>query len=168
MVVRHLLAIAILPFTVTVIIPAWLGRLDRLALQRPTGATQIAIFSLGVVLLGVGLVLFIAAVSRFIVDGKGTVAPWDPPRKFVVTGPYRFVRNPMISGVVFILFAEAALLRSQSLLAWALVFLAGNFVSIPLVEEPGLRARFGEPYDEYCRNVGRLIPRLTPWVPRDG
>ena len=60
------------------------------------------------------------------------------------------------------------MLRSQSLIVRALVFLAGNLVSIPLVEEPGLRARFGAPCEEYCRHVGRLVPRLTPWTPRDG
>ena len=74
----------------------------------------------------------------------------------------------MISGVVLILFAEAALLRSGQLATWALLFLAGNFVVIPVVEEPVLRQRFGAPYEEYCRNVGRLVPRFTPWTPRDG
>jgi protein-S-isoprenylcysteine O-methyltransferase Ste14 len=123
---------------------------------------------IGVPLLVIGLTLFTASLRRFAKDGEGTLAPWDPPRKFVVTGPYRFVRNPMISGVVLILFAESALLRSRPHLWWALAFLAANMVQIPLMEEPMLRARFGAAYDEYCRNVRRLIPRLTPWTPDDG
>lgn len=168
MIARHLLSIAILPVTVTVIVPAWLARSGGITMRMPSGVAEIALFAAGVGLLAIGLVLFVASLARFATEGKGTLAPWDPPRQFVVTGPYRYVRNPMISGVVLILFAEAALLRSQSQLMWAVLFLAGNFVHIPLVEEPALRKRFGAPYEEYCRHVGRLIPRLTPWAPRDG
>jgi protein-S-isoprenylcysteine O-methyltransferase Ste14 len=69
----------------------------------------------------------------------------------------------MISGVLFILFGEALLLLSQPHLTWALIFLGMNVLVIPLVEEPGLRRRFGDSYVEYCRNVPRLIPRLRPW-----
>jgi protein-S-isoprenylcysteine O-methyltransferase Ste14 len=168
MIARHLLSIAILPFTVTVLVPLWLARSGDVAMHMPTGAAPTALLALGLLLLAAGLLLFIASLARFVGEGKGTLAPWDPPKQFVVTGPYRFVRNPMISGVILILFGEAALFRSQPHLVWAALFLAGNFVHIPLVEEPALRRRFGASYDEYCRHVGRLIPRLTPWVPRDG
>jgi protein-S-isoprenylcysteine O-methyltransferase Ste14 len=166
MILRHLLSIAILPFTVTVIVPWWLAQSS--GISAPHGATDLALVALGALLLAVGLLLFGASLGRFAKDGDGTLAPWDPPRKFVVTGPYRFVRNPMISGVVLILLGEAALLRSGLQLTWALLFLAGNLVVIPLVEEPMLRNRFGAAYEEYCRNVGRLVPRLTPWTPGDG
>ena len=74
----------------------------------------------------------------------------------------------MLRQMAFEKFAKAALLRSGLLATWALLFLAGNFVVIPVVEEPMLRQRFGAPYEEYCRNVGRLVPRFTPWTPRDG
>jgi protein-S-isoprenylcysteine O-methyltransferase Ste14 len=69
----------------------------------------------------------------------------------------------MISGVLFVLFAESLLLLSMPHLQWALVFLVLNFVYIPLLEEPQLRARFGSDYVEYCRHVPRLVPRLRPW-----
>jgi protein-S-isoprenylcysteine O-methyltransferase Ste14 len=165
MIARHLLSIAILPFTVTVLVPWWLlGERNR-GWIAPADAGQIAIVILGAVLLVVGLALFVASLRRFSTEGEGTLAPWDPPRKFVVSGPYRFVRNPMISGVILILLAESALLRSAPLLTRALVFLAGNAVQIPLVEEPALRRRFGASYEEYCRHVGRLVPRLSPWRP---
>lgn len=80
-------------------------------------------------------------------------------------GPYRYVRNPMISGVLLVLFGEALILLSRAHLMWALTFLAINAVYIPLLEEPLLASRFGSAYDEYRRNVPRLFPRLRPWQP---
>jgi protein-S-isoprenylcysteine O-methyltransferase Ste14 len=166
MFLRHLASIAILPFTVTVVVPWWLAQSSGIEGARNAGGAALVIA--GVVLIGIGLLLFGSSLGRFAKDGAGTLAPWDPPKNFVVTGPYRFVRNPMISGVVLILFGESAMLRSGLHLTWALLFLAGNFVVIPLVEEPMLRARFGPAYDEYCRNEGRLVPRFTPWTPKGG
>lgn len=169
MALRQLLSIVILPFTVTVLIPRWLMREPiAAALGSVTGSPSGAALSfLGAVVILTGIPLFAWSLSRFAKDGKGTLAPWDPPRKFVVSGPYRYVRNPMISGVVLILFGEAALFQQASLLWWALIFLAANCIQIPLMEEPMLRARFGEPYSEYCRHVRRLVPRLTAWSPTE-
>ena len=115
-----------------------------------------------------GLLLFGASLRRFATEGEGTLAPWDPPRRLVVRGPYRYVRNPMISGVVMVLFGEAALLLSPAHLDWALIFLGINALYIPLLEEPLLALRFGEAYREYCRHVPRLVPRWRPWEPERG
>ena len=165
---RHLFAIAALPFVVTVAIPAWIAR--RRAIVFAIGSTPIErlLQLLGAALLMLGLVLFVSSLRRFATEGEGTLAPWDPPRKLVVRGPYRYVRNPMISGVVFILFAEAAVLRSVPHAQWALTFLFINLVYIPLFEEPQLEARFGESYREYRRHVPRIIPRLRPWQSSGG
>ena len=84
----------------------------------------------------------------------------------IVTGPYAYVRNPMITGVVLILISEALMLGSLAIGIWAIVFLIINMIYFPLSEEPGLRKRFGKEYDEYCKNVPRYIPRLTPWKPQ--
>ena len=166
MIARHLLSIAILPFTVTVLVPLWLlPRRDPTVFGLPVNGGALALMAIGLVLGVVGLILFVSSVLRFAADGKGTLAPWDPPKQFVATGPYRYVRNPMISGVILILFGEAALVQTREQLIWALTFLAGNAVLIPLMEEPLLRMKFGAPYEEYCRHVGRLIPRLRPWTP---
>ena len=164
-IIRHLVAIAVFPFTVTVLIPLWLGRRGESALVAGPGLLRILAQAAGVALLGVGAALFIASLRRF-AEGEGTLAPWDPPRRLVVRGPYRFVRNPMISGVVLVLFGESLVLLSRPHLTWALIFLGINAVYIPLLEEPLLANRFGEAYREYCRNVPRLIPRLRPWEPR--
>jgi protein-S-isoprenylcysteine O-methyltransferase Ste14 len=82
-----------------------------------------------------------------------------------VRGPYRHVRNPMISGVFAVLLGEAALLGSLPLLAWAAAFAAANTIWMPLVEEPGLVRRFGADYEAYRANVPRWVPRLRPWEP---
>ena len=111
----------------------------------------------------IGVVLFAASLHQFFSRGLGTLAPWDPPRHLVVRGPYRYVRNPMISGVISILCGEALLLRSLPHARWAGLFLIINAVYIPLLEEPMLRDRFGDDYVRYTRHVGRLIPRLRPW-----
>lgn len=97
--------------------------------------------------------------------GRGTLAPWDPTSRLVVRGPYRHVRNPMISGVLLVLLGEAAFLGSLPVLAWFAAVLAVNAVYFPLVEEPGLSRRFGEDYERYRANVPRWVPRLRPWEP---
>jgi protein-S-isoprenylcysteine O-methyltransferase Ste14 len=160
---RHLLAIAALPAMMTIVIPVWLARRNGTVLALATGA-PIVVQIAGAGLLASGVFLFAWSLRRFAGEGDGTLAPWDPPRKLVVHGPYRYVRNPMISGVVFVLFGEAAVLRSTPHLSWALTFLVINAIYIPLFEEPGLRQRFGESYVEYCRHVRRLVPRLRPWT----
>ena len=152
-----------LPFTVTVLVPVWLARRNGVALGLADTVPGIGLQAFGAVILGLGVGLFAASLERFATEGEGTLAPWDPPRRLVVRGPYRHVRNPMISGVALILFGEAAALVSRPHLLWALTFLAVNAIYIPLLEEPFLRERFGEAYREYCRNVPPLVPRLRPW-----
>jgi protein-S-isoprenylcysteine O-methyltransferase Ste14 len=158
---RHLFAIAVLPFTVAVLVPVWIG--GELAFASTAG--ELALQVTGLAALAVGLVLFAASLRHFATRGRGTLAPWDPPKNLVVTGPYRYVRNPMIAGVMFILFGEAGVLRSWPQTEWALTFLAINLVYIPLLEEPGLVLRFGDSYREYRRHVWMFVPRLRPWTP---
>src|SRR5262249_8839550 len=131
--------------------------------KRLLAEVRLSLLAFGAVLLFVGISLFAASLHQFPTRGRGTLAPWDPPRHLVVSGPYRFVRNPMISGVLFILFAEAAWFQSPRLLVWAGAFLVANWVYIPLIEEPQLIHRFGEPYREYCRHARRFLPRTRPW-----
>jgi len=161
--VRHALAIAVLPFTVAVLVPLWLARREGIAAAPAISAEGIAVQASGLGLLLVGLALFIASLRRFATEGRGTLAPWDPPRELVVRGPYRFGRNPMISGVLLVLVGEGLVLRSRAHLLWAGLFLAINALYIPLLEEPMLERRFGERYREYCRHVPRLVPRIRPW-----
>ena len=162
---RQLFAIAVLPLTMAVLIPFWLARRSGIALGLADSSERVLLQVAGLGLLAVGGLLFVASLRRFVTEGQGTLAPWDPPRRLVVRGPYRYVRNPMIAGVVFALFGEALLLLSRPHLTWALVFLGINSLYIPLFEEPQLARRFGAAYREYCGHVPRLFPRLTPWEP---
>jgi protein-S-isoprenylcysteine O-methyltransferase Ste14 len=153
---RHLLAIVILPGSVTLLVPA-------LILNGDTDLAPWPLAALGVALLAIGLGLFVWTVALFAGFGRGTLAPWDPPTKLVVRGPYRLVRNPMISAVLFVLLGEAALFGSPALLGWAGVVFAINATYFPLVEEPMLRDRFGADYDAYAARTPRWLPR--PWRP---
>jgi protein-S-isoprenylcysteine O-methyltransferase Ste14 len=117
----------------------------------------------GAFLAGFGLMLW--TVTLFLRFGRGTPAPWDPPKDLVVRGPYRHVRNPMISGVLLTLLAEALFSQSWPLAAWMGVFFIANAVYLPCVEEKRLARRFGDAYVVYRDNVPRWIPRLTPWNP---
>ena len=161
---RHLLAVAALPFVVTVVIPVWLARQNSIAVRVGAGPL-ILLQLLGAIILGTGLLLFAASLRRFATEGEGTLAPWDPPRQLVVRGPYRYVRNPMISGVLLVLIGESLVLLSGPHMGWALTFFVINAVYIPLLEEPQLAARFGASYETYRRHVPRLIPRIRPWEP---
>ncbi len=169
---RHLLSIALLPFTVSVLVPVWIARRFGVEPSLGGGFAAWLLQGLGIAFLILGLVFFATSLRRFATEGRGTLAPWDPPRALVVRGPYRYVRNPMISGVVLVLFGESLVLLSAAHAVWALCFLALNLVYIPLVEEPQLERRFGEPYLEYRRHVPRVVPRVRPWTsernPKDG
>lgn len=111
--------------------------------------------------------LFLAAKAMrlFVHEGEGTPAPWDPPLNFVVSGPYRYVRNPMLCAVILMILAEALALNSLPLLGWAFVFFLLNNVYFVFVEEPGLERRFGDRYLRYKEEVPRWVPRLRPYEP---
>jgi protein-S-isoprenylcysteine O-methyltransferase Ste14 len=95
--------------------------------------------------------------------GGGTPAPWEPIKNFVVLGPYRYVRNPMLIGVNLLLIAEAILLQSIPIFLWMVAFVIINTIYFALSEEPQLEKRFGQAYANYKRNVPRWIPRPTPY-----
>jgi protein-S-isoprenylcysteine O-methyltransferase Ste14 len=162
---RHVRAIGLLPGVVTVVVPAlivWTGDAVHVGWGLPAGVAVLPALA-GFALIVLGLVLIVRTVALFASVGRGTLAPWDPTSRLVVRGPYRHVRNPMISGVLCILLGEAALLGSVALLLWFAAVLAVNAVYMPLVEEPGLVRRFGEDYETYRAHVRRWVPSPRPW-----
>ena len=120
---------------------------------------------LAVVLFVPGIILAVWTSRLFLRVGEGTPAPWDPPKKLVVRGPYCHVRNPMISGVLILLVAEALVLRSWPILWWAAIFYGVNTIYFMKSEEPGLDRRFGDDYQRYKASVRRWVPRIRPWNP---
>jgi len=164
---RHVRAIGLLPVSATLVVPAvlvWTTGEVNIGWGLPPAAAWLPIL-LGAALIGLGLFLAVRTIALFARVGEGTLAPWDPTSRLVVLGPYRHVRNPMISGVLSILLGEAALLGSLPQLIWAALFLAANAIWMPLVEEPGLRRRFGAEYETYAAHVPRWLPRPRPWEP---
>ena len=154
-VLRHLLAIGLLPGVVAGVIPALILAGDELA--------SWPLIVLGGAALAIGLALIVQTVALFATVGKGTLAPWDPTGRLVVRGPYRRVRNPMISGVLCVLLGEALLFGSIGVLVWFAFVFVLNAVYFPLVEEPDLQQRFGADYEAYRAAVPRWLPRLRPW-----
>jgi len=158
-------AILILPGTVLVYIPAllvWLTQETSFAASFPPGSA--ILWLAGLLFAAAGLTLMIWTMQLFAVaGGGGTPAPWDPIKNFVVLGPYRYVRNPMLMGVNLVLVAEALLLQSIAILLWMITFVILNTIYFALSEEPELEKRFGDAYRDYKRNVPRWIPRLSPY-----
>ncbi|MGQ0538133.1 MAG: methyltransferase family protein [Gemmatimonadaceae bacterium] len=115
---------------------------------------------LGGVCVAVGAILLGACIWEFAHSGRGTLAPVDSPRRLVVRGPSRYVRNPMYLSVALIGLGELLLAPSWPLLAyWTLWFVLVNVFVIGY-EEPVLRRRFGDSYEDYGRAVGRWLPRF--------
>ena len=149
---------------VITVIPRWLMQHFDISFTAPAGPVESAIVSLGAILFMCGATLAGWSVLTFFFHGDGTLAPWDPPKRFVIVGPYRHVRNPMITGVFFMLLSQTLVLRSPIHGLWAAFFVVLNVTFIPLVEEPQLRARFGPSFDDYCRHVHRFLPTRAPYT----
>lgn len=164
---RQARAIALLPGTAALLVPAAIlaiaGGADvGFGLNGALAALPVLA---GLALSAAGLALWAWTVRLFARIGKGTLAPWDPTRHLVVEGPYRHLRNPMISAVLAVLIGEAAVFGSAALGAWSAAFFAVNSIHFVVYEEPDLERRFGEEYLEYRRHVPRWIPRRVAWVP---
>lgn len=117
----------------------------------------------GVACIAAGTLLLLACIWEFARRGRGTLSPVDPPKHLVVSGLYRFVRNPMYLSVTTIVLGEVLLSMSSGLLIyWAIWFGVVN-VFVMGYEEPALRRQFGADYDRYAHSVGRWLPRLSPY-----
>lgn len=114
---------------------------------------------IGLASIAVGVALLAACIWEFATRGRGTLSPLDPPRHLVVRGLYRYVRNPMYLSVTAIVLGEVLLTRSMPLLVYWIVWFITVNLFVLLYEEPTLRSQFGESYDDYCRSVGRWLPR---------
>jgi protein-S-isoprenylcysteine O-methyltransferase Ste14 len=118
------------------------------------GAAQIA----GAFVGASGAALALWCIATFIVVGRGTPAPFDPPRNLVIVGPYRWVRNPMYVGAALALAGAALFYESWALLGYCAAFLVITHLFVVAYEEPVLRATFRDTYVRYCERVRRWLP----------
>ena len=137
-----------------VFLPARLLSWSGIAPPVSIGAAQVAGTIVGVG----GAALALWCIVTFIVIGRGTPAPFDPPRRLIVVGPYLLVRNPMYIGAALALAGAALFYESWVLLAYCAAFAFATHLFVVMYEEPTLRATFGAPYDRYCERVRRWLP----------
>ncbi len=131
---------------------SWTGIVRPAAIARP----QVV----GMIIGAAGAAVAVWCIFTFATIGNGTPAPFDPPRRLVIRGPYRFVRNPMYIGAGLALASAALFYESWPILVYAGLFFLATHVFVVLYEEPTLRRTFGEEYEVYCRQVGRWWPRV--------
>ena len=129
----------------------------RFGFVAPARIGAVEILAGALVVAGGALVLW--SILAFVFVGKGTPAPFDPPRKLVIVGPYRWVRNPIYVGAVVALGGAALFYRSLSLLLYGALGWLVLHLLVVLYEEPALRRSFGAEYQAYCARVGRWWPQ---------
>jgi len=152
---KTLIFTILVPGTVAVFIPRSLLSSASARGSAPIGNLHYS----GLVVLGIGLVIYLWCAWDFTFAGKGTPAPIDPPKNLVIRGLYKYVRNPMYLGVLYVMLGQAIWFESLILFGYAaLVFLLFNLFVL-LYEEPALRRKFGDTYRQYCGLVPRWIPR---------
>jgi protein-S-isoprenylcysteine O-methyltransferase Ste14 len=149
----------IAPGTVAGLVP-WL--ISRWQMNPPLlGLSAFRVIGVGLIVAGIPVLL--DSFARFALEGLGTPAPVFPTQHLVVTGLYRFVRNPMYVGVIWVILGQGLLLGNLSLLGYGFVIWLGNHLFVIGYEEPVLRRTFTTEYDTFYTNVPRWIPRLSPW-----
>lgn len=144
----------------TFVVPGTVGIYVPLLILRERSPASGAEFTIGAAALAVGGCIYAWCVWDFASFGRGTPAPIDAPKRLVVRGLYRHMRNPMYLGVLTTLLGWALLFRSAGMVAYALGVGVCFHLFVILYEERHLRRKFGDEYDVYCKRVGRWIPRL--------
>jgi protein-S-isoprenylcysteine O-methyltransferase Ste14 len=137
--------------------------LEQAGIDQPAHLGPVEFAGLLVAAAGAGIAVW--CILTFVVVGHGTPAPFDPPRKLVIRGPYRYVRNPMYLGAVLALAGASLLYRSVALSGYAALFLLAAHVLVVWYEEPTLSRLFGPEYDAYRAQVSRWILRRPTGPP---
>jgi protein-S-isoprenylcysteine O-methyltransferase Ste14 len=158
---RSLLFLILIPGTVAGYIPWRILRAAHEMVLPAVSVASISATSLAVLALSV----LLRCVWDFFAAGRGTLAPFDPPKWLVVRGLYRFTRNPMYNGVLALLLAEAWFFRSSNLLQYAVGVFVVFHLMVVIYEEPALESQFGESYRAYRAAVPRWGFTLKPFTP---
>ena len=117
----------------------------------------------GVLLIAAGLTVLLDSFARFALQGLGTPAPIFPTRHLVVSGLFRYVRNPMYIAVVSLILGQGLFFGSILVLEYGVAVFVGFYLFVLIYEEPTLLKSYGREYEEFCANVPRWIPHLRPW-----
>jgi protein-S-isoprenylcysteine O-methyltransferase Ste14 len=149
-IVKTVIFTIIVPGTVAVVVPRAIAS---------DATTPTLYFSIGFLPMLLGAAIYLWCAWDFATAGHGTPAPIDAPKRLVVRGFYRFVRNPMYVGVLTVLFSESIVFRSRRILTYAIVVFVFLNLFVMLYEEPALKRKFGTSYEEYLKSVPRWIPR---------
>jgi protein-S-isoprenylcysteine O-methyltransferase Ste14 len=161
---EYLKVVLILPGNVLITIPFLIFLFARNSYSFYLVGFDNFLFYVAMFFLALGLFLAIWSVRTFYTKGgDGTPGPWQPVSNLIISGPYRYVRNPMILGVVNLLLFESAFFTSKPFLLWAIVFFVGNIIYFIFFEEKELIKRFGVDYENYKNEVPMLFPKLTPY-----
>ncbi len=160
---RSIFFTIVVPGTVAVLIPYLIVSRGGAGIVGPWTPLHL----LGLVLMVLGAAILLRCIWDFAAKGRGTLAPIDPPRRLVVQGLYRYVRNPMYLGVLLMLLGETAFFKSMSLFQYTVGWFVVVNLFVLFYEEPALRHRFGESYEQYFRSVHRWLP-TGPLGPRKG
>jgi protein-S-isoprenylcysteine O-methyltransferase Ste14 len=122
----------------------------------------------GMILVIIGGLLVLASAVVFVIRGRGTPAAFDAPKRFVVLGPYKYMRNPIYVGGTLVLVGFALFDHSISILLFSLVFFLLFHLFVVFFEEPELKRKFGAEYEDYCKTIPRWIPSVTRRKQRQG
>ena len=156
--------VLILPGNILVTIPLLIFLFSRNYFSYAVINFNSSLFYIAILFLIIGLWLAIWSVRTFYFKGgDGTPGPWKPISKLVIDGPYRYVRNPMLIGVFFLLLFESIFFSAIPIFYWFLVFFIGNIFYFKIAEERDLIERFGSDYEDYKRNVPLLFPKFSPY-----
>jgi len=156
MFLRALLAFLMVPVVVAGIVPFLLASYDPF---KTNGSLS------GLPILCTGLFILLWCVRDFYVSGKGTLAPWDPPKKLVTVGLYRYVRNPMYVGVLFILSGWVIITASPIVLGFSIFMFTAFYFRVKIHEEPWAERTFAQEWFEYKQHVPRWLPQLKGYYP---
>ena len=160
MTVRPSIAIRAIVYGVGFVVVWTLVARAMLPLDARIGVTIPGAFrAVGWVIVSAGAALASSCIVAFIAVGEGTPAPFDPPRNFVATGPYRWVRNPMYVGALTTIVGIGVIVGSPAIVLLSLVFFCCAHLFVVFYEEPTLARTFGSSYDQYRSAVSRWIPR---------
>jgi protein-S-isoprenylcysteine O-methyltransferase Ste14 len=154
MIIRTLISFIALPGIIAIVVPSLIAYFDpwRQGYWTP-----------GIYIMSIGFFVLLWCIRDFYKSGKGTLAPWDPPKKMVVVGLYRFMRNPMYVGVLLLVLGSGFYCQSTILVLYAVVLAIGFHVRVIRSEEPWLESHFRKQWEIYQKEVSRWLPRLKPW-----